>query len=184
MVRRLRPRRIVEVGSGHSTRFMTRALRDGSIDAEVTCIDPSPRAALSGLAVRHLPTLVQDADDEAFSALADGDILFVDFEPRGDAGQRCGPSAEPSAAAPCQRRRRSRPRRPAARPLSGKLGWRGYNEQLLVAALLQGGSVEPLFASHYVVTRMAERLDASVIASLPLIAGAFETSLWLRKTAR
>ncbi len=46
--------------------------------------------------------------------------------------------------------------------------WRGYNEQLLVAALLQGGSVEPLFASHYVVTRMAERLDASVIASTAL----------------
>lgn len=183
MVRRLRPRRIVEVGSGHSTRFMTRALRDGGIDAEVTCIDPSPRAALAGLAVRHLPTLVQDAGDEPFSALAEDDILFI------DSGHVAMPGTDVDHLL--------NHRLPYLAkgvvvhvhdvflpdPYPASWRWRGYSEQLLIAALLQGESVEPLFASHYVVTRMAGPLGASVVASLPLVAGAFETSLWLRKVA-
>jgi hypothetical protein len=59
--------------------------------------------------------------------------------------------------------------------------WRGYNEQLLVGALIQGGAFEIVFASRYVTLRMARRLDGSVLAALPLAAGAYETSLWLRK---
>jgi hypothetical protein len=59
--------------------------------------------------------------------------------------------------------------------------WRGYNEQLLVGALLQGGGYEILFASHY-VARCADLLEsAGCLAGLPLAPGAFETSLWLRK---
>jgi predicted O-methyltransferase YrrM len=46
MVRALRPRRIVEVGSGHSTRFMARAVEDGGLPTQILAIDPAPRAAL------------------------------------------------------------------------------------------------------------------------------------------
>ena len=59
--------------------------------------------------------------------------------------------------------------------------WRGYNEQLGVAALLIGGGIEPLFASHYVTTRMAADLAGTVVRDLPLPAGARESSLWLRR---
>ena len=59
-------------------------------------------------------------------------------------------------------------------------GWRGYNEQSGVAALLDG-RWETLFASRYVATRMSDRVRGSVIAQLPLLPGAFETSLWLRR---
>ena len=43
LVRQIRPKRIVEIGSGNSTRFLARALRDGGIDCAFTCIDPAPR---------------------------------------------------------------------------------------------------------------------------------------------
>ncbi len=59
--------------------------------------------------------------------------------------------------------------------------WRGYNEQLGIAALIQGGAYRPLFASHYVVTRMENALRAGIIAELPLVPGARESSLWLEK---
>jgi hypothetical protein len=61
-------------------------------------------------------------------------------------------------------------------------GWRGYNEQLGVAALLDG-RWETLFASRYVATRMSDRVKDSVVARLPLLPGAFETSLWLRRSS-
>ncbi len=183
MVRRLRPRRIVEIGSGHSTRFMARAIRDGGIGTELTCIDPSPRASLSGLAVRHLPTLLQDAGDEPFAALTDGDILFIDSSH----------VAMPGTDVDVLLNHRL-PRLAEGvvvhvhdillpDPYPASWTWRGYGEQLLVAALLQGRSVEPVFASHYVATRMAAAIEASMIPTLPLPAGALETSLWLRKLA-
>ncbi len=59
--------------------------------------------------------------------------------------------------------------------------WRGYNEQLGVAALLSGGTFEPLFASHYATTRLAEAVAGGVVGRLPLQPGARNSSLWLCK---
>ena len=59
--------------------------------------------------------------------------------------------------------------------------WRGYNEQLGVAALIQGGGFRLLWASHYVATRMAAAVAASAVGALELKAGAHEASLWLMK---
>ena len=51
MVRHHRPSRIVEVGSGHSTRFMARAVADGALPAQMVAIDPAPRAILTPISV-------------------------------------------------------------------------------------------------------------------------------------
>jgi hypothetical protein len=59
--------------------------------------------------------------------------------------------------------------------------WRGYNEQLLAGALLQGGGYELVFASHSVVRDDGSALSRGILSELPLIPGAHETSLWLRK---
>ena len=59
MVRSTRPQRIVEVGSGHSTRFMARAVADGGLDTRITAIDPKPRAAICGLNVEWLQSHVE-----------------------------------------------------------------------------------------------------------------------------
>ncbi len=181
MVRDLRPRRIVEVGSGHSTRFLARAVADAGLGTAITAIDPAPRADLAGLAVKRVGAPVQSAGQAPFADLAAGDILFIDSShilmpgsdvdwllnhvfPALPAGVRVHvhdvflPDDYPA-----------------------EWAWRGYNEQLAVATLLHGGGYRPLFASHYVATRMAESLRKTVIAGLPLGAGARESSLWLEK---
>jgi hypothetical protein len=60
-------------------------------------------------------------------------------------------------------------------------GWRGYNEQLLVGALIQGGAYEILFASH-VAAGNPVWTGHGIVGELPLAPGALETSLWLRKS--
>ena len=62
MVRTLRPRRIVEVGSGHSTRFLARAVADGGLATKIIAIDPRPRARITGLPVEWLQTHVETLD--------------------------------------------------------------------------------------------------------------------------
>ncbi|MNC95417.1 hypothetical protein D3C83_125350 [compost metagenome] len=54
--------------------------------------------------------------------------------------------------------------------------WRRYNEQEAVAALIDSRVLEPLFSSH----QHAHNLSG-VLARLPLVPGARESSLWLTK---
>ena len=61
-------------------------------------------------------------------------------------------------------------------PYPPEWDYRGYNEQVAVAGLLEAGEYDVVFASRYVATRM--NVD---LAPLPLMEGAFENSLWLRK---
>jgi predicted O-methyltransferase YrrM len=179
IVRSRRPRRIVEVGSGHSTRFLARAIRDGGLETRLTAIDPAPRARLDP-AIEHVALPVHRASPEVFAALAPGDVLFVDSShvlmPGTDVDHLLN---------------RVWPRLPAGvlvhfhdvflpDDYPAAWAWRGYNEQQGIAPLL-AGAAEPLFASHYVLTRMAASLAGTAIERLPLPDGAIEGSLWLRK---
>jgi predicted O-methyltransferase YrrM len=180
-VREAKPRRIVEVGSGHSTRFMARAIRDGGLPTEITSIDPAPRADLEGTGVTLLRSVVQDAGTEPFAALAEGDILFIDSShilmPGTDVDMLLN---------------RVLPALPKGVMIHihdvflpddypPEWDWRGYNEQLAVASLVQGRGFRILWSSHYAATRMADDVAASVAGQLELMPGAFESSLWLVK---
>lgn len=57
--------------------------------------------------------------------------------------------------------------------------WRGYNEQSAIAGLIASGAYEVLWSSHYVRTRLNNRLADAGLSELPLNPGAIETSLWL-----
>ena len=60
--------------------------------------------------------------------------------------------------------------------------WRGYNEQLGVAALIQGGGFRLLWSSHYAATRMAVAVAASVARHAATEGRrASKSSLWLVK---
>jgi len=182
MVRRHAPARIVEVGSGHSTRFFARAVQDGGLTTTIMAIDPAPRAVLDGLNnVRIVHKPVQVAGIEPFVSLSAGDFVSIDSShilmPGSDvdflfnhvlASLPDGvfvhihdvflPDDYPTV-----------------------WDWRGYNEQLGVAPLLTAGNWQPLFASHFVASNMASALADTVIWQLPLPAGAHESSLWLKK---
>jgi hypothetical protein len=182
MVRRHRPARIVEVGSGHSTRFLARAVADGALDTRITAIDPRPRATLEGLPVELLRTPVQAAGRAPFAALRAGDFLFVDSSHQRYPGSDVAfifdevlpdlpgdilvhfhdiflPGDYPQSWA-----------------------WRRYNEQSSVAALIAGGTYAVEFSSAWIVSTRPDWLAKGILARLPLVPGAFESSLWLRRT--
>ncbi|MEE9250591.1 MAG: class I SAM-dependent methyltransferase [Alphaproteobacteria bacterium] len=182
MVRRFRPRRIVEVGSGHSTRFLARAVADAGLESRMTAIDPAPRTAIGALAIEVVESTLQEAGRGPFEDLAAGDFLVIDSShilmpgsdvdivlntilPMAPAGVLVHfhdiflPDAYPR-----------------------EWDWRAYNEQNAVAALLLGGDgYEVMFASHYVATRLVNLLAATVLAEIEMPKAAFEGSLWLRK---
>jgi predicted O-methyltransferase YrrM len=187
LVATVRPRRIVEIGSGHSTRFLARALADRGLAAELACIDPAPRASLRGLKVRWLETTLQQAPASCFAELAAGDLLFVDSShvlmPGTDVDwvlNRILPSLAPGVLVHVHDVF-------LPDPYPEAWAWRGYNEQQAIAALLQaggsgGGGYEIRFASHYLASRRPERLAAGLLGELPP-GGGLASSLWLEKRA-
>jgi len=183
MTRDRTPARIVEVGSGHSTRFLCRAVRDGRLATKLTTIDPEPRASLEGLDVEIIRSTVQRAGPAPFRALGRGDLLFV------DSSHLLVPGSDVDVIL-----NTVLPALPAGVLVHfhdvflpdgypAEWSWRGYNEQSALAPLLHGGGYRLLFASHFVATRMAGALSASPVGALPMPAGAHESSLWLEKVS-
>jgi predicted O-methyltransferase YrrM len=79
MIRHYKPRTIVEVGSGNSTKICRLALMDGDIDSELISIDPQPRADIDALTDRAYRTSVESMVDlSVFSELGENDVLFID----------------------------------------------------------------------------------------------------------
>ena len=173
MVRSTRPSRIVEVGSGHSTRFLARAVADGGLPTRITSIDPAPRATLKGLPIEWIAQPVQAAH---LPPLEEGDILFIDSSHQVQPGSdldfvfhRLLPSLAPGV-----RVHFHDIFLPDAYPESWR--WRRYNEQEAVAALLADGYSQE-FSSHQALKHGL----CGVLQRLPLVEGAIESSLWLRK---
>ena len=181
LVRARAPARIVEIGSGHSTRFLARAIADGGLATELTAIDPAPRATLRGLAIRLIERPLGAVGREVFEPLAPGDILFVDSShvlmPGTDVDDllnRVLPMLRPGTLIHFHDIF-------LADDYPAEWGWRGYNEQNAVATLLTSGGYAPLFAAAHVRRRMAARVAASPLASLPGWPGPLASSLWLEK---
>lgn len=180
MVRLSRPRRIVEVGSGHSTRFIARAVADAGLDTHITAIDPLPRATIAGLRIEVLKQPVQKAGEAPFQGLAAGDIVFI------DSSHQLKPGSDVEFLV-----NRVLPMLPAGIHLHfhdiflpddypPDWAWRRYNEQAAVAMLLKIHHFVAEFSSHWIVSRAPERIGG-VLSRLPLVAGAIESSLWARK---
>lgn len=186
MVRERKPRRIVEIGSGHSTRFLARAVRDGGLKTDITAIDPAPRADLSRLGgITLIQSVVQDADPAIFGTLEKGDILSIDSShilmPGTDVDLLLSEVV---------------PTLPAGVllhihdmflpwPYPAEWDWRGYNEQQGVAAMI-GSEVGPggwdiLWSSQYSRRLLLPDLPDHPVKRVPVAEGALESSLWIRK---
>ena len=183
LVRERRPGQIVEVGSGHSTRFLARALQDAGSEAGILSIDPQPRASIEALAprVRFERRTVQQVDAAVFQTLRPGDVLFIDSSHILMPGSDCDWLFN-----------RILPLLPAGvlvhihdiflpddYPVAW--AWRNYNEQQGVAPLLANGW-RALFASHYVARQLPQEV-AALIGDLPRHKAAIPASLWLEKPA-
>lgn len=93
MIRRFRPRRIVEVGSGQSTLMAMEAIaanrrEDAAYECRVTCVEPYEQPWLERLGVDVIRKRVEDCPDDLVRSLAANDFFFIDsshvIRPQGD----------------------------------------------------------------------------------------------------
>lgn len=86
LIRRFKPRRIIEVGSGHSTLVSLDATARNAADnpahaCEMITIDPYPPpfiAPFIGGRLKQIARPVQDVPTEMFESLGENDMLFID----------------------------------------------------------------------------------------------------------
>jgi len=93
IVRLKKPKRIIEIGSGHSTKMARLAIqenqrRDDTYECKHICIEPYEMLWLEKLGVEVLRTRVENVDLNFFKQLEVNDILFIDsshiIRPQGD----------------------------------------------------------------------------------------------------
>lgn len=71
-------RRYLEVGSGHSTRFVRRSIRDQGLGMTITSIDPSPRTEVDALCDEVIRQPLEDLTPAVVDHLEANDILMID----------------------------------------------------------------------------------------------------------
>lgn len=81
MIRKYRPKHIIEIGSGYSTMMGLEALKINN-HGDYTCIEPYPNQDIMHLSnlgsISLIKSPVQSLDLHTFDKLSSGDILFID----------------------------------------------------------------------------------------------------------
>lgn len=79
MVRTLKPATYLEVGSGNSTKFVRRAIRDGGLATQIISIDPNPRAEVDRICDKVIRKPFEKTPDRLYGDLLKAnDIVFID----------------------------------------------------------------------------------------------------------
>lgn len=82
IIARFRPRRMIEVGSGNSTKIARRAARDAGVSLHLTSIDPAPRAEINALCDEVIRRPLEEVPVAVFDVLEAGDVCFIDSSHR------------------------------------------------------------------------------------------------------
>jgi predicted O-methyltransferase YrrM len=185
LLRMIKPRRIVEVGSGYSSLLMS-DINEKYLNgvADITCIEPYPRPFLlkgSNAGRYTLRTLrVQDVDMSVFAALDSGDLLFIDSSHVCKTGSDVThlflnvlPRLNPGVYVQIH---------DIFLPEDYRKDWvidesRSWNEQYLLQALLiDNQNFEVVYGSHYAYRRFPELVAAAT--GKPAYGGG---SFWIRR---
>ena len=78
LIKKFRPKRYHEIGSGISTCFAYKAIAEHCPGAAITSIDPEPRAAIDTICTRVIRDGLETCNLEIFEELEANDILFFD----------------------------------------------------------------------------------------------------------
>ena len=178
MVRELKPQKIMEVGSGHSTRFLAQAIQDEGLQTYLHSIDPQPRREIDRLCKQVTRSTVEGVALARFRELSAGDILFVDCShiamPGSDVDYlftRVFPELNPGVVVHVHDIFL-----PYGYPQQWR--WRSYNEQNFLLAVLSGGKrYETIFPCAYMRRKFSTRIDQLGFRAPE---GSFEASYWLR----
>lgn len=93
LIRKIKPARLYEIGSGNSTLMARNAIRrnaeeDPAYECEHVCIEPYQHEWLTQLGISVVREVVEDTDRNRFASLGANDILFIDsshiIRPQGD----------------------------------------------------------------------------------------------------
>ncbi|WP_372786633.1 class I SAM-dependent methyltransferase [Phenylobacterium sp.] len=82
MMRAHNPARLVEIGSGVSTKYARRAVERYGLRTRLTSIDPQPRNEIDQLCDEVIRQPLERCDAALFEALEPGDIFFLDSSHR------------------------------------------------------------------------------------------------------
>lgn len=187
LLAQMRPSRFVEVGSGNSTRFAARAIRDCGLATRIVSIDPAPRAEVDRLCHEVVRAPLENVDMAFFDTVTADDLVFVDCSHR--AQQNSDVTVFFLEVLP---------RLPAGcvvgihdicLPLDYPPGWEGryYNEQYMLATLLLFGAerFSLLLPGYHVSTTPDLAARLAPLAALPGLAGlpCAGSVFWMRKRA-
>ncbi|MBL8350000.1 MAG: class I SAM-dependent methyltransferase [Burkholderiaceae bacterium] len=187
MIRHAQPRRIIEVGSGHSscvTMDTNERFFGGGI--ECTFIEPYPKLLHSLLKptdaerIRIIGTRVQDVATETFDVLESNDILFIDSTHVSKTGSDVNylffeviPRLKPGVLIHVHDIFY-----PFEYPEKWALAGRAWNENYLLRAFLQFNSdFKVVLFANYLVTFHR----AALVKALPKCAGNFGGNIWFRR---
>ena len=180
LVRHYRPRTVVEVGSGYSTKLIRQALLDEGAPSRLVCIDPKPRVEIGSFADQVLRQSAESLGGNSLTRLLQpGDLLFIDsshlLAPGGDVlvlYMEVLPALPPGVLVhihdvflPYEY--------PRAWIVDKRWTW---NEQYLVQTMLTfGRRFEVLWAGHYL-----QRTRPDFASHFPHTTPGVASSLWLR----
>lgn len=92
LIRHLKPKNILEVGSGHSTLIALEAIKKNieinQTKTQITCVEPYENNWLNDLDIKILRKKIEDIEESHYLNLVSGDIFFIDsshiIRPQGD----------------------------------------------------------------------------------------------------
>ncbi len=187
MLRLLRPRRVIEVGSGYSSCVILDT-RDHHFEGKIDCtfIEPYPELLMSLIrpgdieTVRLIGESVQNVGSEVFGELQAGDILLIDSTHVGKAGSdvndlifRVLPALNPGVYIQVHDIYY-----PFQYPREWVFEGRAWNEAYVLRAFLQyNAAFSIVLYNQYLATFHRDALAAA----LPLAAKNPGSSIWLRK---
>ena len=176
------PGKIIEVGSGNSTKVMRQAIIDGSLETRLISIDPHPRTGIDHLSDECYRERVEDVGATAvIASLEPGDLLFIDSSHEVKTGSdvvylmlEVIPKLPPGVLIHIH---------DIFLPYDYPKDWVikerwGFNEQYLVQGMLMfGNTFEVLWAGHFM-----QRTRVDFAGHFPHWKGKDAASLWLRKS--
>ncbi|WP_170791073.1 class I SAM-dependent methyltransferase [Ruegeria lacuscaerulensis] len=177
MIRRFKPRRVIEVGCGNSTRVTRQAIIDGGLKTQITAIDPYPRADIAHVVDHFEQKRLEEVDPALFDQLEAGDILFIDSSHvvriSNDVAHlfcRIIPALKPGVVIHVHD-----VFLPYEYPKRFFYDCPGWGEQYMLHALLQSGAYSMLWPGYYL---QQDRPDA--VETLPFLGDGRAQSIWVQ----
>ncbi|MEM9580015.1 MAG: class I SAM-dependent methyltransferase [Pseudomonadota bacterium] len=178
LIRSYKPKHVLEIGCGQSTRVTRQAIIDGGLDTKLSAIDPYPRKNITHLVDEFTPDVLEAADMSVFDQLDAGDILFIDSSHQvrmaNDVAHlfcKIIPALKPGVLIHVHD-----VFLPYEYPKRFFYDCPGWGEQYVLHALLQGGGYDILWPGYYL-----QQMRPDAVKALPFLKASRAQSFWIAR---